>query len=151
MSFSKFSVRRGEVFTNNEKRTPEMKTSEEFLEEETNSEFNENSSTPLRTHFQTTLNTEKGPKHKVALLVGPPGVGKTTLAQIVARHAGYEPILFNASDDRTPATFIPKMRDVIETESAFTNNRKPKLLIIDEIDGVLGGEGKVRKLKTISE
>jgi hypothetical protein len=53
------------------------------------------------------------------------------------------------SDDRTPATFIPKLHDVIETQSTLTASRKPKLLIIDEIDGVLGNEGKVLVQKSI--
>ena len=43
---------------------------------------------------------EGRPQQKVALLHGPPGLGKTTLAHIVARHAGYKariqhfPLLF---------------------------------------------------------
>jgi len=32
----------------------------------------------------------------VALLSGPPGLGKTTLAHIVAQHAGYNVIEMNA-------------------------------------------------------
>ncbi len=36
------------------------------------------------------------PLKKVILISGPPGIGKTTLAHVVARHAGYEPIEFNA-------------------------------------------------------
>lgn len=28
------------------------------------------------------------PKHKLALLCGPPGLGKTTLAHVIAKHAG---------------------------------------------------------------
>jgi hypothetical protein len=58
-------------------------------------------------------------------------------------------MMMMCSDDRTPATFIPKLHDVIETQSTLTPSRKPKLLIIDEIDGVLGNEGKVSGSKSI--
>ena len=33
---------------------------------------------------------------QVALLCGPPGLGKTTLAHVIARHAGYSVVEMNA-------------------------------------------------------
>jgi len=33
---------------------------------------------------------------QVALLSGPPGLGKTTLAHIIAKHAGYNVVEINA-------------------------------------------------------
>lgn len=36
------------------------------------------------------------PFHKISLLCGAPGLGKTTLAHIIARHAGYHVVEMNA-------------------------------------------------------
>ncbi|PBJ68192.1 hypothetical protein BCY84_22028 [Trypanosoma cruzi cruzi] len=41
------------------------------------------------------------PEERLAVLVGPPGVGKTTLAHVLAAHCGYETVEINASVDRT--------------------------------------------------
>uniref|UniRef100_A0A1I8A4I8 ATPase_AAA_core domain-containing protein n=1 Tax=Steinernema glaseri TaxID=37863 RepID=A0A1I8A4I8_9BILA len=40
------------------------------------------------------------PRLRTAMLYGQPGMGKTTLAKIIARQAGYNPIDVNASGDR---------------------------------------------------
>jgi len=45
------------------------------------------------------------PIKRIALLSGPPGLGKTTLAHIAATHAGYNVVEINASDERSPDTF----------------------------------------------
>lgn len=42
---------------------------------------------------------------QILLLSGPAGLGKTTLAKIVARHAGYDTVEINGSDSRTVADF----------------------------------------------
>lgn len=80
-------------------------------------------------------------EYKCILLSGPPGTGKTTLANVIAKTAGYQPFVFNASDDRTSSTFIPRVLDIVQTESMFGNSL-PKCLIIDEIDGVANTESK---------
>ncbi|KAF8388367.1 hypothetical protein HHK36_027033 [Tetracentron sinense] len=86
----------------------------------------------------TELLSDEQTNREVLLLCGPPGLGKTTLAHIAAKHCGYRVI--NASDDRSSSTIEAKILDVVQMNSVMADS-KPKCLVIDEIDGALG-EGK---------
>ncbi|TRM59320.1 P-loop containing nucleoside triphosphate hydrolase protein [Schizophyllum amplum] len=77
------------------------------------------------------------PEQKLLLLSGPPGLGKTTLAHVVARHAGYEVMEINASDARSGTEVEDRIRPALESGSAV-GSKKPVLLVIDEIDGATG-------------
>ncbi|KAJ3700688.1 hypothetical protein LUZ61_004393 [Rhynchospora tenuis] len=86
---------------------------------------------------------DKPPEQKVLLLCGPPGLGKTTLAHVVAKHCGYRVVEINASDDRSASSIEAKILDVVQMDSVMPDS-KPKCLVIDEIDGALGdGKGAV--------
>ncbi|KAF9484666.1 P-loop containing nucleoside triphosphate hydrolase protein [Pholiota conissans] len=85
------------------------------------------------------LNTDefRRPKEKILLLSGPPGLGKTTLAHVVAQQAGYEVMEINASDARTGSIIDDRIRPALESGSAI-GSTKPVLLVIDEVDGATG-------------
>ncbi|KAH7128575.1 chromosome transmission fidelity protein 18 [Dendryphion nanum] len=92
-------------------------------------------------------------KHrKVLLLTGPPGLGKTTLAHVCARQAGYEVQEINASDERSANVVKGRIRDMVGTENVRGINTttasgkvrkagKPVCVVVDEVDGVVGGSG----------
>ncbi|KAG0437260.1 hypothetical protein HPB47_017525 [Ixodes persulcatus] len=72
---------------------------------------------------------------QVVLLYGPPGLGKTTLAHVIARHAGYNVVELNASDDRSPEVFKTTLEAATQMRAVLGQDPRPNCLIIDEIDG----------------
>ncbi|XP_047435262.1 chromosome transmission fidelity protein 18 homolog isoform X2 [Mugil cephalus] len=85
--------------------------------------------------LEAELDQYKRPKFKVALLSGPPGLGKTTLAHVIAKHAGYNVVEINASDDRSAEVFQKRVDTATQMKSVLGANERPNCLIIDEIDG----------------
>ncbi|KAG8312262.1 Chromosome transmission fidelity protein 18 [Homalodisca vitripennis] len=75
------------------------------------------------------------PHHKIALLCGPPGLGKTTLAHLIAHQAGYNVVEVNASDDRSPETFRTQLEAATQMKAVMGTERRPNCLVLDEIDG----------------
>ncbi|PKX90676.1 putative sister chromatid cohesion factor (Chl12) [Aspergillus novofumigatus IBT 16806] len=91
-------------------------------------------------------------QRKVLLLCGPPGLGKTTLAHVCAKQAGYEVLEINASDDRSKDVVKGRIRDALSTENVKGVNvevgdrkvrkaGRPVCVVVDEVDGVVSGSG----------
>lgn len=96
-------------------------------------------------HFE-----QEKPHRKILLLTGPPGLGKTTLAHVCAKQAGYEVQEINASDERSSSVVKGRIRDMVGTENVkgvdtkTVNGKvrkagKPVCVVVDEVDGVVGG------------
>ncbi|SCZ92034.1 BZ3500_MvSof-1268-A1-R1_Chr5-3g08294 [Microbotryum saponariae] len=92
------------------------------------------------------------PQEKVMLLCGPPGLGKTTLAYVLAQQAGYQVLEVNASDDRTGKVVEDRIRNALESTALTMDGRlkgnKPTCVIIDEVDGA-GGGGESSFVRTL--
>ncbi|KAF7939442.1 hypothetical protein EAE99_001247 [Botrytis elliptica] len=96
---------------------------------------------------------DEKPHRKILLLTGPPGLGKTTLAHVCARQAGYEVMEINASDERSRDVVKGRIRTSVGTENVKTGstvtsksghvskNAHPLCVVVDEVDGVVGGAG----------
>lgn len=96
---------------------------------------------------------EEKPHRKILMLTGPPGLGKTTLAHVCARQAGYEVMEINASDERSADVVKNRIRTSVGTESVKTGSTitsksghvhkiaHPLCVVVDEVDGVVSGSG----------
>lgn len=87
-------------------------------------------------------------KHKILLISGPPGTGKTTLASIIADHCGYEPVVVNASDERTTDRLLTRIYDTTLMHN-IKKSKKPTCLILDEIDGIAGDYSGTNSIRNI--
>ena len=82
------------------------------------------------------------PKKKALLLIGPPGVGKTTVARAIAEDMGWNVIELNASDARNAAAIRKAATSGATHRSLFHDPSAPPsrtLILLDEVDHLSGG------------
>ena len=85
------------------------------------------------------------PVKKASLFYGPPGSGKTSLAEALAREYGFEYLEMNASDYRR-ASDIRRIAAVAAAQRGLFG--RGKLIVLDEVDGLSGlaDEGAVQAI-----
>jgi replication factor C subunit 1 len=87
---------------------------------------------------------------RAVIIHGPPGIGKTTAAHLVAKLEGYDIIESNASDTRSKKLVESNLRGVLSTTSLLgyfagagkkvEESKKKICLILDEVDGMSAGD-----------
>lgn len=88
--------------------------------------------------------------HRAVMIHGPPGIGKTTAAHLVAKMEGYDIVESNASDTRSKKLVESGLRGVLSTTSLMgyfsagiddvEAGKKKLVLIMDEVDGMSAGD-----------
>ena len=100
--------------------------------------------------------------YRAAILHGPPGVGKTTAAHLVAKLEGFDVVETNASDTRSKKLMESTLRGVLDTTSLLgyfagdgkkvDSAKKNLVLIMDEVDGMSAGDrGGVGALAAVAK
>lgn len=85
---------------------------------------------------------------KPLLLIGPPGVGKTTVIKALANQYNYDLVEMNASDNRNKAVLTETILPILKNKSLVAEKT---LLFLDEIDGISGRQdaGGLESLLTL--
>jgi replication factor C subunit 1 len=88
--------------------------------------------------------------YRAVMIHGPPGIGKTTAAHLVANLEGYDVVETNASDTRSKKLVEGGLLGVLDTTSLqgyfsgdgkkVETEKKNLVLIMDEVDGMSAGD-----------
>lgn len=100
--------------------------------------------------------------YRAVMIHGPPGIGKTTAAHLVAGLEGYDVVETNASDTRSKKLVETGLTGVLDTTSLqgyfsrdgkkVESEKKNLVLIMDEVDGMSAGDrGGVGALASVAK
>ncbi|WEW57155.1 DNA replication factor C complex subunit Rfc1 [Emydomyces testavorans] len=100
--------------------------------------------------------------YRAVIIHGPPGIGKTTAAHLVAKLENYDVVETNASDTRSKKLLEEGLRGVLNTTSLqgyfsgegkkVETGKKNLVLIMDEVDGMSAGDrGGVGALAAVAK
>lgn len=89
--------------------------------------------------------------YRACLISGPPGIGKTSAAHLIATDLGFDVLEKNASDVRSKSLLNSNIKSVLNNTSVMgffksrdglesTQNDKRFCLIMDEVDGMSSGD-----------
>lgn len=80
---------------------------------------------------------QAGAGQKPLLVYGPPGIGKTALAHVIASEMGWQLFEFNASDLRDVESVEQILSNAVSSSSLFGSLR---IILIDDVDAISGRE-----------
>ncbi|EEP81527.1 hypothetical protein UREG_06392 [Uncinocarpus reesii 1704] len=100
--------------------------------------------------------------YRAVMIHGPPGIGKTTAAHLVAKLENYDVVETNASDTRSKKLLDEGLRGILDTTSLqgyfsgegkkVDGGKKNLVLIMDEVDGMSAGDrGGVGALAAVAK
>jgi replication factor C large subunit len=82
----------------------------------------------------------KPPAKKAVFIYGPPGIGKTSIAHVLAHVYGYELVEINASDTRNKSSLEESLGKTVKQNVTLFG--KQRMILVDEMDGLSGQQDR---------
>jgi replication factor C large subunit len=82
----------------------------------------------------------KTPKKRAAFIYGPPGIGKTSVAQVLAMEHDFRLVEINASDTRNKGSITETLGKAVKQNVTLFGQKR--MVILDEMDGLSGQQDR---------